>query len=196
MHSAVMLTQQQDHYNDVIIAADNGWGPGIPELDREDWDWGASSSGRAPSMNSNAASSWSQKGSKPAADSSWRDLGILSLPSEYDVWKCPACCAATSLQDLHNVLGVQPICKLARGIEMSRHRLAISCPTGSQLLTLITQVPAASHEGSDEATAGDAAGTGAWGDDADDDADEAGAAGGELPDIVELRRDEAVRCLP
>ncbi|CAK0786622.1 hypothetical protein CVIRNUC_009836 [Coccomyxa viridis] len=56
-------------------AVDNGWGPGIPELDREDWDWGASSSGRAPSINSNAASSWSQQGSQPAADSSWRDLG-------------------------------------------------------------------------------------------------------------------------
>ena len=48
------------------------------------------------------------------------------------------------------------------------------------------------HEGADEGTAGDAAETGAW----DDDAGEAGAAGGELPDIVELRRDEAVRCLP
>ena len=47
------------------------------------------------------------------------------------------------------------------------------------------------HEGSDEGTAGDAADTGAW----DNDAGEAGAAGGELPDIVELRRDEAVRHL-
>ena len=74
---------------------------------------------------------------------------------------------------------------------MSRHRLATSCPTFSQSLTQITNVHAAQHEGSDEATAGDAADTGAW----DDDADEAGAAGGELPDIVELRRDEAVRRL-
>ena len=128
MQFAVMLTQQQKPLSGVVIAVDNGWGPGIPELDREDWDWGASSSGRAPPVNSNAASSWSQQGSKPAADSSWRDLGIFSLPSKSNVRRCPACCAATSLQDLHTVVDVQPIRKSARGIGISRHRLAKVMP--------------------------------------------------------------------
>ena len=89
------------------------------------------------------------------------------------------------------MLDIYPACKVAKSENITRHRLAKawSCHVIASRRSLSCMLP---HEGSDQATAGSTANTGAW----DDDADEAGATGGELPDIVELRRDEMVRWLP
>lgn len=61
------------------IAEDNGWGPGIPNLQREDWDWGAAA-GRSSSRSSSNGSSpggWSKKQNRPAAESTWNEPGII-----------------------------------------------------------------------------------------------------------------------
>ena len=61
------------------VAEDNGWGPGIPDIDREDWDWGAAvPSGRAAPSNGASAGGWSRNGSEPAAASSWNEPGEAS----------------------------------------------------------------------------------------------------------------------
>ncbi|CAL5222015.1 g4305 [Coccomyxa viridis] len=54
---------------------DNGWGPGIPNLEREDWDWGAAAGRTSNRASSNGSSpgGWSTKRDRPAAESTWNE---------------------------------------------------------------------------------------------------------------------------
>ena len=69
------------------LAEDNGWGPGISNLDREDWDWdsasghssrGASSSGNDPRPGTRPGA-WSRLGTEAAAEGPWNEPGKIFI---------------------------------------------------------------------------------------------------------------------
>ena len=67
--------------NPLTSAEDNGWGPGIPNLEREDWDWGAAS-GRPSSnatTNGGGPGGWSRQRSGSAAESTWNGPGTICI---------------------------------------------------------------------------------------------------------------------
>ena len=65
------------------LAEDNGWGPGISNLDREDWDWdsasGQSSRGASSNGDGPRPGAWSRSGPEAAAEGPWNEPGKTSM---------------------------------------------------------------------------------------------------------------------
>ena len=65
------------------LAEDNGWGPGISNLDREDWDWDSASGNASRGASSNGSGprpgAWSRSGPEAAAEGPWNEPGKIFM---------------------------------------------------------------------------------------------------------------------
>ena len=82
-----LTRSERSHHRSLFAASlltgaeDNGWGPGIPDLEREEWDWNSApgqSSSRS-SGNGSRAGGWARQKSGPAAESTWNQPGTARV---------------------------------------------------------------------------------------------------------------------